>query len=63
MDCLCSGLYLYITFTQSHQPEEAISDSYDKCGPGFEFTAIFFQDAITSFSIKSIAMKKSFIFD
>ena len=36
MDCLCKGLYLYITFTQSHWLEEAIPDSYDKCEPGFK---------------------------
>ena len=30
LDCFCKG----IEFTQSHRPEEAILDSYDKCGPG-----------------------------
>ena len=24
-----------VAFTQSHRPEEAITDSYNKCGPGF----------------------------
>ena len=27
LDCFCKG----IEFTQSHWPEEAIPDSYDKC--------------------------------
>ena len=27
--------YSYIEFIQSHRPEEAIPDSYDKCEPGF----------------------------
>ena len=31
LDCFCKG----IEFTQSHRPEEAIPDSYDKCEPGF----------------------------
>ena len=30
IDCLYKG----IEFTQSHRPEEAIADSYDKCEPG-----------------------------
>ena len=31
LDCFSKG----IEFTQSHRPEEAIPDSYDKCEPGF----------------------------
>ena len=30
LDCFRKG----IVFTQSHQPEEAFPDSYDKCEPG-----------------------------
>ena len=30
LDCFCKG----IEFTQSHRPEEAITDSYDKCESG-----------------------------
>ena len=30
LDCFCKGM----TFTQSHRPEEAIPNSYDKCKPG-----------------------------
>ena len=30
LDCFCKGM----EFTQSHRPEEAIPDSYDKCEPG-----------------------------
>ena len=29
LDCFCKGK----EFTQSHRPEEAIRDSYDKCEP------------------------------
>ena len=32
LDCLCKG----IEFTQSHRPEEAIPDSYDKFEPGLK---------------------------
>ena len=32
IDCPCKG----IEFTQSHRPEEAIADSYDKCEPGLK---------------------------
>ena len=35
LDCFCKGIQLYITFTQSHRPEEAILDSYDKYVSGF----------------------------
>ena len=34
VDCLRKGLYLYITFTQSHWPEEAIPDSHDRSEQG-----------------------------
>ena len=30
IDCFCRGT----EFTQSHRPEEAIHDSYNKCEPG-----------------------------
>ena len=30
LDCFCKC----IQFTQSHRPEEAIPDSYNKCEPG-----------------------------
>ena len=30
LDCFCKGM----AFTQSHRPEEAIPNSYDKCKPG-----------------------------
>ena len=36
VDSLRKGLYLYITFTQSHWPEEAIPDSYDRSEQGLK---------------------------
>ena len=36
LDYFCKGVYLYIAFTQSHRPEEAIPDPNDKCEPGFQ---------------------------
>ena len=35
LDCFCKGIQLYMAFTQSHRPEEAILDSYDKHVSGF----------------------------
>ena len=35
LDHFCKDIHLYVAFTQSHRPEEAITDSYNKCGPGF----------------------------
>ena len=35
LECFCKSIYLFMTFTQSHRPEEVIPDSYDtSCGPG-----------------------------
>ena len=38
LDCFGKGR----EFTQSHRPEEAIPDSYDKCEPGLSFNFQFF---------------------
>lgn len=37
LDCFCKGISLYIAFTLSHWPEEAILDSYDKREPSFHY--------------------------
>ena len=46
LDCFCKG----IECTQSHRPEEAIADSYDKCEPGLtlmiQFTFLIFSTLI-----------------
>ena len=43
LDCFCiKG----IEFTQSHQPEEAIPDSYDKCEPGLSFVITWSGDKL-----------------
>ena len=47
MDCLFKTLYLFITFTQSHRPKEAIPESYDKCELGFNVL-------VTSLCVSSI---------
>ena len=41
LDCLYKGIHLYVRLTQSHRPEEAIPDSYNKREPGFSHAAVF----------------------
>ena len=36
LDYFCKG----VEFTQSHRPEEAIPDSYDKCDPSLRIVYI-----------------------
>ena len=44
LDCFCKG----IEFTQSHRPEEAIPDSYNKCGPGYHIVGDDFAKTATT---------------
>ena len=50
LDYFCKG----IEFTQSHQPEGAISDSYDKREPGLRRKILLRCSGIRTFGFESI---------
>ena len=56
LDCFGKG----IEFTQSHRPEEAIADSYDKCEPGFK-PALFIHCDSSAMSLTVITDRKKML--